>query len=54
MLGEGTRMLDISTNSVGADLVSARVSENQSGFITTGGHKVLPYDVMAVLSSGDR
>ena len=34
--------------SVGADLVSARVSRNDLGVITTGGHKILPYDVVVI------
>ena len=33
---------------VGAGLVPARVSGHHSGVITTGGHKILPYDVVGV------
>ena len=36
---------------VGAGLGPARVSGHQTGVITTGGHKILPYDVRAVNSA---
>jgi hypothetical protein len=46
MLGEGTKCPIYTHILVGADLVSARVSENQDGVVTTGGHKILTYTVV--------
>ena len=49
-------MPDISLNPVVAGLVPARVSGNRLGVTTTGGHKTLPYDVVAedcVFAPGD-
>jgi hypothetical protein len=46
MLGEGAIPSTILHILVGEGLVPSRVSGNHLGVITTGGHKILSYDVV--------
>jgi hypothetical protein len=48
MLGEGTKTPLYPHISVGEGLVPSRVSGSEVGVITTGGHKILPYDVVVI------
>jgi hypothetical protein len=48
MLRESTNAPQYPHISVGASLVPALVSRIQISAITTGGHKILPYDVVEI------